>query len=142
MVILMKDFRISAAGIILNQNKVLLVRYKNNDGSSFLVGPGGGAFIEEDLEACVRREVFEETRVNVNPGKILFIEDLLSSKYRIIKIWFLCSVVDGEIQGTEEAKTEGIIGADWFSKDQILNETVYPCILNTYKKTLSFEIQN
>lgn len=39
----MKSYRISAAGIVLHDNKILLVRYNLPDGSSILVGPGGGA---------------------------------------------------------------------------------------------------
>lgn len=104
----MREIRLSAAGIILHQDKVLLVRYGNKDGSTFLVGPGGGVQIEEDLKNALKREVIEETRLTINPGKILFVEDLLSSKYRLMKIWFLCSLAGGTLtQQTQEAKIEG-----------------------------------
>ncbi len=47
----------------------------------------------------------------------------------MIKIWFLCKVVSGQITKTQEAKDEGIIKVNWYSKDQLLNETVYPSII-------------
>ncbi|KKQ32263.1 MAG: NUDIX hydrolase [candidate division TM6 bacterium GW2011_GWF2_37_49] len=128
----MKDFRLSAAGVILHQEKVLLVRYKGQNGGTFLVGPGGGVQIEEDLHAGLKREVLEETGLHVNPGKMLVVEDLLASKYRVIKVWFLCSVVGGELAKTEEARIEGIIDVGWYDKKQLANKTVYPEILQNF----------
>lgn len=125
----MKEFRLAAAGIIIHENEVLLVRYKNQDGSTFLVGPGGGIQAEEDLLQGLKREVFEETRVRVQPVKILFVEDLLTKKYRMTKIWFLCEVFEGSLQNTQEARVEGIIEVDWYSRDRLVSETVYPEIL-------------
>ena len=141
----MREFRLSAAGIILHQDKVLLVRYGNKDGGTHLVGPGGGVNLEEDLHAGLKREVIEETGLIVNPGKMLFVEDLLSNKYRLMKIWFLCSLAGGTLTQTEEAKIEGITQVGWFSREQFANETVYPEILLNYdwKEFLSsnFEIK-
>jgi len=139
----MKEIRVSASGIIFDGDKVLLVRYQDKR-SNFLVGPGGGVLPEEDLLTGLRREVFEETGVQVSPGKIILIEDLLASKYRVIKAWFLCAIVGGKLQQqTEEAQIEGITEVGWFSKAQLANETVYPEILKTvaWKDLLNFEVQ-
>lgn len=125
----MKNYRISAAGIVLHDNRILLVRYNIPDGSSILVGPGGGVEIEEDMQQALVREVLEETGLEVKPGKMLFVEDLLSQKYRMIKIWFLCSVVGGQLSKTQEAAVEGIVDVNWYSKDQLKNEVVYPSVI-------------
>lgn len=132
--------RVSASGIIFEGDKVLLVRYQDEQ-SNILVGPGGGVLPEEDLLTGLKREVDEETGLQVKPGKIILIEDLLASKYRVIKIWFLCSLIGGKLQVTEEAKIEGITEVGWFSKAQLMHETVYPEILKTvdWKKFLEFE---
>lgn len=125
----MKNFRLAAAGIIIDKNKILLVRYKDKNGQTLLVGPGGGIMPEEDLIAGLKREVFEETGLSVQPSRMLFVEDLLSSKHRMIKIWFFCSIVEGVITQTEEARIEGIIDVNWYTKSQLEYETVYPEIL-------------
>jgi len=125
----MKEQRISVAGIIIQNNKILLARYTDQHGKSFLVGPGGGVKIEENMPKALIREVQEETRIEVKPSKILFVEDLLSRKYRMIKIWFLCKVVGGHLEETQEAKDEGIVEVNWYSKEQLKNEVVYPSIL-------------
>jgi hypothetical protein len=73
----------------------------------------------------------EETGLLVNPGRMLLVEDLLASKYRVIKIWFLCSIVGGEITETEEARIEGIVDVNWYTRSQLENEIVYPEILKS-----------
>lgn len=118
--------RVASAAIVLHEEKILLVRYKDKNGGSFLVGPGGGIQGDESLFDAVKREVFEETRLLVRPDKMLFIEDLLTVNYRMLKIWFLCEFVSGEIAKSKEAHDEGIIEVAWFGKTQLCNEIVYP----------------
>lgn len=129
---LVKTFRVAAAGIVLHENKVLLVRYKNSKGQLFLVGPGGGVEASEDLAAGLIREVYEETGLIVKVGKLLLVEDLLAHRYRAIKFWFLCNIKGGTLTATEEAVAEGIVDVGWFSRQQLQGEVVYPRILLEY----------
>jgi 8-oxo-dGTP pyrophosphatase MutT (NUDIX family) len=122
----MKEHRISAAGIILKDDAILLVRYPAADGGSFLVGPGGGLEIGENAVQAIIREVMEETSVAVRPYKVLWIEDLQCSRFKMCKIWMLCDVVCGEVRLTEGAKAEGITEAGWFKRNQLENEVVFP----------------
>jgi len=125
-----REFRISAGAIVINEDKVLLVRYLDSHGKSYLVGPGGGAFINESANQAVIREVKEETNLDVSPGKVLFVEDLLSKRHRITKIWFLCSLTGGKLAKTQGALDEEIIEVGWYRRDQLKNEIVYPSILS------------
>ncbi|MFH1832063.1 MAG: NUDIX domain-containing protein [bacterium] len=125
----MKEHRISAAAIVLHNDKILLVRYHNPKGQSFLVGPGGGVQGEESMPQAIIREVEEETGIEVRPTKMLFVEEILSKRHRMVKTWFLCEFIDGELLETEDAKDEGIIEVCWYKKEQLTNEIVYPEIL-------------
>ena len=126
-----REHRISAGAIIIQEDQILLVRYNNGNGKSFLVGPGGGVLSDEGINQAVVREVREETGLEVSPSKILFVEDLLSRRYRMVKIWFLCEPVGGLFEKTQGAKEEGIIAVGWFRKEQLLEEVVYPPVLLT-----------
>ena len=124
-----KEHRISAGGVIIHNNRVLLVRYNDEPGgNSYLVAPGGGVEGDEGLNHAVVREVREETGLEVTPYKnrILFVEDLALPSYRITKVWFLCSLVDGTIVETEGARIEGISEVGWYLREQLNNEVVYP----------------
>ena len=123
------EYRIAAAGIVIHHDKILLVRYRDMQGNSFLVGPGGGVQPEEDLPRAVVRETKEETGLTVMPKHLLFVEDLLSLRCRMIKMWFFCEFVEGELVKTPEAADEGIVDVGWYRKDQLRQEIVYPTVI-------------
>ena len=134
-------FRISAGAIIIRDNAILLVRYPRAGGTSYLVGPGGGAFATEGIYQTAIREVREETGLEVSPSRILFVEDLLAQRHRIIKIWLLCNLIGGSLAKTKGADEEGITEVRWYRQDQLANETVYPTILSSLKWN-SFFMEN
>lgn len=135
-----QNIRLGAGGIILNQGKILLVKHGADvHGKDFLVGPGGHVENGESIPQAVVREVKEETGLTVNPVKILFVEDLKSNRSRVIKLWYLCSSIDGTLSKTQNAIQEGIVNAGWYSQHELEHEVVYPSILakldwNNFKK--------
>jgi len=130
---MVSEQRISAGAIVIQNETILLVRYRKETGENYLVSPGGGVLNEEGVieridEAAVR-ETREETGLEVIPSRILFVEDLLYKQYRITKIWFLCNVVGECLERTQGAIDERIVEANWYHREQLNNETVYPSIL-------------
>jgi len=122
--------RIAAGAIIIQKDKILLVRYKGRNKKSYLVGPGRAVHSDdESITQALKREVKEETGLEVNPFKLLFVEDLLSSRNRHAKIWFLCSITGGQVEKTQGAINEGIIEVGWYRRDELTNEVVYPPVL-------------
>ena len=104
------------------------------------------------MQALIR-EVKEETGLEVNPFKLLFVEDILSSQNKHAIIWFLSDVVSGHVEKTQGAIDEGITEGGWYGRNQLSNEVVYPSVLleenwetfNTNKfeaKYLGFRIAN
>ncbi len=55
------SIRSAAKAIILNEDRVLLIRCRRTDGSVYYNLPGGGQDPFEPLEDALRREVMEET---------------------------------------------------------------------------------
>ncbi len=96
--------RIAAGAIVLRDGALLLVRYADPSGGSYLVCPGGASREEEGISETVVREVQEETGVTVRPVKPLIIEDLLGYEFKMCKIWLLCERVSGEVERAEGAR--------------------------------------
>jgi len=122
----MNPHRIAAGGIVLKGDAILLVRYRATGGGSFLVGPGGGLDAGENAVQAIIRETMEETGVLVRPHRVLWIEDLQCSQFKMCKIWMLCDIVSGDVMPTDGARAEGITEAGWFRKSQLADEVVFP----------------
>lgn len=127
-----KPHRIAAGGLTFKDNAVLLVRYRDGKGGTYLVGPGGALKDEENVVQAIIRETKEETGIIVQPKRVIAIEDLLSSRFKMSKVWMACEVANGQICNTEEARKEGIIEAGWFTKERIAGEVVFPALLMQY----------
>lgn len=127
-----KPHRIAAGGLTFKDNAVLLVRYRNKDGGTYLVGPGGALKDEEDVVQAIVRETKEETGITVRPRSIVAIEDLLCSRFKMSKVWMACEVIEGQISNTEEARKEEIIEVGWFAREQLTKEVVFPPLLMQY----------
>ena len=112
-------------GLVFKEDKLLLVRYHDQ----ILVSPGGKLEDDENFSQAVIREVKEETNLLVEPLKVLAIEDLITPDFKMMKVWMLCNFVSGEIQNTLASEKEGIVEAGWFSKNQLIQEVVFPSFL-------------
>ena len=72
-----KAHRIAAGGLIFRDDAILLVRYRNANEGTYLVGPGGELEENENVVQAIVRETMEETNVRVQPKRVVIIEDLI-----------------------------------------------------------------
>ena len=127
-----KPHRIAAGGLTFKDDAVLLVKYRDSNGETYLVGPGGALEDGENVVQAIIRETREETGLTVQPKTVVAIEDLMCSRFKMIKVWMISEVVNGQISNTEEAKKEGIIEVGWYTREQLAGEVVYPLPLMQY----------
>ena len=115
---------------MFREHSVLLARYRGSrEGETFLAAPGGGLEDGENIAQAAVREIREETGIAVAPKRILAVEDIRFPELKMIKIWLLCVLLEGDIRRTEGAVREGILEAAWFPRDRLAGETVYPELL-------------
>ena len=121
-------FRTRIAGIIIKDNKLLLLKGK---GYEELWTPGGKIDKEETDEECLRRELKEEINVQITDIKFykeyatFSFYDHVSLKERV----YLISII-GEI--IPDAEIENFI---WFSKDDFYSKK-YPMIKHTEEELI------
>lgn len=58
------------AVVICNNNSILLIKRKHSPGKDCYALPGGFINRNETIEQCILRELLEETKINVPPGKL------------------------------------------------------------------------
>ena len=95
-------------GAIVRGHEVLLIQHRERaTGRAYWVIPGGGREVGETEEACVRREMQEETRLEVEVERLLLDEAFEPSgqAYRRHKT-YLCRAVGGTPQAGYEPEPE------------------------------------
>lgn len=61
-----------ACGIVIRDNQILMVRHVH-DGRDYWTLPGGGIDPDESRASAAKREVLEETGIEVEPIRLLFV---------------------------------------------------------------------
>lgn len=104
--------------IIVNHGKVLMGKRKGSHGRNSWSFPGGHLELEEPVEDCARREVLEETGVeikNLRPGP--YTNDIFESEHRHYATLYVVADYDsGEVRVMEPDKCERW---DWFAWNEL-----------------------
>ena len=91
------NFTIRVTGILLDDDKVLLVKQKVNDTRNWSL-PGGKVERGETLRHALIREMKEETGLDVEIIKQLYICDVEATCNTLLYITFLLKCIGGEIE--------------------------------------------
>lgn len=136
----MSRIRNSAKAIIIREDQLLVIQKKDELGDYFIL-PGGGQHHGELLQAAVRREVNEETSLDVNVGDLLFIRDYISANHEFassepdahqVEFMFNCRIAgQGEARMGDEPDDEQI-GIRWLPLADLLQHRLYPLALRPF----------
>ncbi|MDL1970840.1 MAG: NUDIX hydrolase [Candidatus Desulfofervidaceae bacterium] len=100
---------VGVGGIVFHRDQVLLIKRKNPPGQGIWSIPGGLVKIGEALREAVRREVKEETNLEVRPEEIIeVVERILPDNegeivYHYVIVDFLCAFLGGEHKPQSDA---------------------------------------
>jgi 8-oxo-dGTP diphosphatase len=95
--------------VIVRDGAVLLVRRGHNPGRGNWAMPGGRLRLGETLAQAARREVREETSVEIEPGEVLSVTDLIQRddagrvRYHYVLVDLLARYVGGEPRAGSDA---------------------------------------
>jgi 8-oxo-dGTP diphosphatase len=122
--------RLSSGVIVEQDGRVLLAHCVKPGRYDFWVAPGGGVKGTESLVDAASREAFEETGLNVNAGRLIYIEELADPQTRHCKFWHVGHLVGGVIDVSHaEAAAEGVVEVAWLSRTEIMSRKAFPPML-------------
>ena len=126
--------RIRAAAIVVDGDKLLLVKHQHPDtGEVWWTPPGGGVEGYESLFECAARETFEETGLHTDPERIVYIDQYVEPECHYCNLFVLCRAFSGtltmqNIIGNGEDE-QYIKDARFLAREEMAHETVYPKML-------------
>ena len=91
------NFTIRVTGILIEDNKILLIKQIVSDDRDWSL-PGGKLERGETLEQGIVREMKEETGLDVEIIKMLYICDVSATDNTLLHITFLLRRIDGKIE--------------------------------------------
>ena len=96
--------RVRVAGILIEDDKILLIEHNKNDKKYWLV-PGGGVDWGESTAEALIREYKEETNLDISVEKFLFLSETIApdKKKHVINLYF-------EIKTTDDFKEKMQLG--------------------------------
>ncbi|MBI2851236.1 MAG: NUDIX hydrolase [Chloroflexi bacterium] len=107
-------------GAIIRDNHILLIKHREHEsGRSYWILPGGGMEPGETEEDCVRREMKEETNLNVRIVSLLLDEPNPTKVKYLSRKTYLCEPNKGEARPGFEPEPEAaseysIAEVKWF----------------------------
>lgn len=127
----MSPIRIGAKAVILKDDHVLLIKYQDRRDGHFNF-PGGGIKRGESIRKGLRREVAEETSLDVKVERLLLVGEYDPRKHKRrfgrthkLTLFFLCSVKNGGEPILPDKPDPNQIGIEWFPL-AALPETLLP----------------
>jgi 8-oxo-dGTP diphosphatase len=100
---------VSVAAAIVQNGRILAIQRRDNQRWE---PPGGVLELDETIEDGLRREVYEETGLTVEPTRLTGVYKNMNRG--IVALTFRCEVTHGTLRVTEETTA-----AEWLTPDQI-----------------------
>ena len=93
-----RKLRTRVNGILIEDEKILMVRHQSLGSGGFLWNvPGGGMEYGQSAEIALKREFIEETGLNIKVCDFLFVHELLVRPLHAIELFYLVEKTGGEL---------------------------------------------
>lgn len=113
--------------VIIESDRVLVLE-RNRNNEHYYVFPGGGVEKGESDKEALKREMMEETSIEIEVGKKIYTDNYLNNEID----FYLCTIVSGEVakgsgpEYTGNDKYENTIEPKWINLTELNNIDLRP----------------
>ena len=128
------------AGILIENERILLIEHSKNDKKYWLV-PGGGVDWGESTAESLIREYKEETNLDIEVESFLFLSETIApdKEKHVINLYFKVKRKDTSKEDLKLGNEEMLTDLKFFEKEEIKNIKLYPNIKEQIIKLLNKE---
>ena len=140
-------FQLRAGAVIIEDGCVLLAKC---DAADYYYSVGGGVLLGETAEEAVKREVFEETGIEYEVERLLFVHEnffldeavLKGVKFHEVSFYYLMKPC-GKSEITKESYCcAGREYMHWIPLEELENLQIFPEFFKTELKNLTFGVKH
>ena len=120
--------RLAVRGLILLENRLLMVNAWPGGKSDLLCAPGGGVEVGQSIPDNLKREVHEETGLGVEVGRMVLVNEFHDPTrgFHQVDLYFRCRLISGDPHGAWR-DPEGIVEQRmWLTRDQLESHRYKP----------------
>ena len=129
---------VGVGAIVLDGDRVLLVKRAHEPLKGEWSVPGGAVDVGETLEEAIRREVREETCLDIEVGPIIDVLDRIRYdpdgrvKFHYVLVDFVCRPVGGTLQCASDAEE-----ATWAGRGDLIRYAVADATISVIDKAIA-----
>ncbi len=118
------QIRIRVAAILLEGNRLLLVKHEK-EGRAYWLLPGGGVEYGESLSQALVRELREETSLEIAPGAVVLLNDSIAPHggRHIVNVYFTAKALGGTLSMGSDPR---VVAAAFVPLEKLQELQLYP----------------
>jgi 8-oxo-dGTP diphosphatase len=119
-----KVVRVGVGVLIVDGTKVLLGKRNSSHGVGTFAAPGGHLEFGEDIIACAKREVFEETGLELSDFTLgPYVNSIFSDEKHYVTLFVIAEYTGGKIENKEPDRCEGW---EWYELSKLPSPLFLP----------------
>jgi 8-oxo-dGTP diphosphatase len=123
--------RVRTSALVFRENSILLVKqYVPTLQKAVWLPPGGGVEFGEKLEHALKREVKEETFLDVEIQKLQFVHEYYQNRHHAMEFYFYCTSGGDEPQLGEDPEQDStgqdLIDVKYIALDDLNQYDLFP----------------
>jgi mutator protein MutT len=131
---------VGVGGVIVKDGKAVIVKRANDPYKGQWSIPGGRVELGESLAEAVRREMYEETGLEVQVGPLIDVFERLQRedgrvRYHFVIIDYLCTAVGGALSAGDDAED-----AAWVTSEELERYDIRESAVRVIRKGLAMPI--